>query len=133
MLNFDNMIDFKKYDITKARELAKKHGANVTQQMMQNIQSMDLVQKGNLLKSIKSSVRSTKGEVDRIQFSYEWYGKFHEIGVDNAFGKGVKIKKQPWRSMAINQELPQISEDFADYYAQLIIEEIQVDSTKMEM
>jgi phage gpG-like protein len=133
MLNFEIMIDFKKYDITKARELAKKHGANVTQQMIQNIHSMDLVQKGNLLKSIKSSVRSTKGEVDRIQFAYEWYGKFHEIGVDNAFGKGVKIKKQPWRSMAINQELPQISEDFADYYAQLIIEEIQVDSTKMEM
>ena len=80
------MIDFTKYDINKARELARKHGANVVQQMMQNIKEMDLVQKGNLLKSIKSSVRSTKGEVDRIQFSYEWYGKFHEIGIDNAFG-----------------------------------------------
>lgn len=127
------MIDFKKYDINKARELAKKHGANVMQQMMQNIQSMNLVDKGNLLRSIKYGVRSTKGEVDRILFQYEWYGKFFEIGVDDAFGKGIVLKKQPWRSNAINEELPQITEDFAEYYASLIIEEIKIDSTKMQM
>jgi hypothetical protein len=127
------MIDFKKYDINKARELAKKHGSNVMLLMMQNIQQMNLVDRGNLLKSIKYGIRSTKGEIDRIQFQYEWYGKFHEIGIDDAFGKGIKLKKQPWRTEAIQQELPNISEDFAEYYASLIVEEIKIDSTKMQM
>jgi hypothetical protein len=127
------LIDFQKYDIKKAREMARTHGAAALDQMMQNIQQMDLVDKGNLLRSLKYSVRSTKGEVDRIQFQYKWYGKFHELGVDNAFGKGVKLRKQQWRTNAIQQELPNITADFAKYYASLIIEEIQIDSTKMEM
>lgn len=127
------MIDFKKYNIQKAKELARKHGANVMQLMQSNIQEMNLVDKGNLLKSIKYGIRSTKGEIDRIQFQYEWYGKFFEIGAEDVFGKGVEIKPKKWRSKAINQELENISEDFAEYYGSLILEEVQIDSTKMEM
>jgi hypothetical protein len=76
---------------------------------------------------------SKDGEVDRLQFTYEWYGKFQQMGVKNAFGKGVYLKAKNWRNSAIDQVRPELLQKFADYYAQLIVQEIEIDSSKMKM
>lgn len=126
-------VDWSKYDLKKAQDLAKKFGAAALTDMAFNITRLDLVDRGNLLRSLKSSVHSTYGEVDRVQFRYEWYGRFHEVGAENVFGKGVHLKGLNWRSEAIEKNIGSLNEDFTEYYASLIIEEITIDSVKMEM
>lgn len=127
------LIDFTKYDIKKAREMARESGKTAVALMQANIHKYDLINRGTLLKSIRSSVLSKNGEVDRLQFTYEWYGKFQQMGVKNAFGKGVSLKSKNWRNSAIDEVRPELLQKFADYYAELIIEEIKIDSVKMNM
>jgi hypothetical protein len=127
------LIDFSKYDIKKAREMARESGKSAVALMQANIHKYDLVDRGTLLKSIRSAVLSKDGEVDRLQFTYEWYGKFQQMGEKNAFGKGVYLKAKNWRNSAIDQVRPELLQKFADYYAQLIVQEIEIDSSKMKM
>jgi hypothetical protein len=126
-------IDFTKYDLDKAKELARKFGAAAVTEMAFNLQKLDLVDRGNLLKSLKYSVRTKSGEVDRVQFSYEWYGRFHEVGASNIFGSGKDLPGKQWRSEAINAHMGMLNDEFAEFYASLIMDEIQIEETKMEM
>lgn len=119
--------------MNKAKELARKFGTAAVTEMAFNIQRLDLIDKGNLLKSLKFSVLSKQGEVDRVQFRYEWYGRFHEVGAENIFGTGKNLKATNWRSEAIEAHIGSLNEDFAEFYASMIIEEITIDSTKMQM
>lgn len=127
------IIDFEKYNLDKAKELARKFGSSVLMEMAFKIQQLDLVDKGILLKSLKQSVRTKAGEVDRVQFSYEWYGRFHETGAENIFGTGANLKQTNWRSESIGKHLQELNDEFADFYASMIIDEITIASTKMEM
>jgi len=127
------IIDWTKYDINKAKEISQKFGSAALSQMAFNISSLDLVDKGNLLKTLKFQVKNKKGEVDRIQFSYEWYGRFHEVGANNIFGIGQNIDPKHWRSNAIEQHLKSLDDEFGEFYAQMIIEEVKIDSVKMKM
>lgn len=127
------VLDFSKYDINKAREIARKFGSATLTQMIFNIHQLDLVDKGKLLETLKFSVHTSHQEVDRISFSYEWYGKFHEVGATDAFGKGVTITPKHWRNDAISKNKEQLEQDFTDFYAELIIEEIKIDSVKLKM
>lgn len=134
MRNFGIMvIDFSKYNLDKAKELARKFGAAAVTEMAFNIQQLDLVDRGNLLNSVKYGVRTKAGEVDRVQFSYEWYGRFHETGANNIFGNGKELAAKKWRSEAIESTIGSLNDDFAEFYAELILDEIQIDTTKMEM
>jgi len=126
-------IDFSKYDLNKAKELARKFGAAAVTEMAHNIQQLDLVDRATLLKSLKATVKTKSGEVDRISFSYEWYGRFHEVGATNIFGKGADLPGLKWRSDAISSQMQSLNDDFAQFYADLTIEAITVDSIKMEM
>lgn len=120
------------YDKAKARAIAKKYGKSTVTQMMINIQKMNLVDKEKLLRSIKFGVRSTSGEVDRVQFSYEYYGKFHEIGVSDAFGKGVMLPKLPWRSEAMKDGKDEFDQEFADFYADLVSDNLSNETIKFK-
>lgn|SRR3989338_4978725 len=126
-------IDWTKYDFGKAKELAAKYGQQIVSQMLANIHQLDLIDRGNLLKSVKYSIRTRDGEVERIQFVYEWYGRFHETGVIDGFGKGINIPGTQWRSSAMDASKPELDADFAEFYAALILKEISIDSVKMRM
>jgi hypothetical protein len=126
-------IDWEKYDKAKATEIAKRFGTAAVTEMLFNITRMSLVDKGNLLRSVKSSVRSTQGEVDRVSFTYIYYGRFLENGAKNVFGKGVTLNPKHWRSQAIQHQKPILDKEFSEYYASLILGEIVVESAKMEM
>jgi hypothetical protein len=126
-------VDWSKYDLKKAQDLAKKFGAAALTEMAFNISQLGLVDRGNLLKSLKVSVHQKQGEVDRVQFRYEWYGRFHEVGAENVFGKGVHLQPLNWRSKAIENHIQGLNQDFAEYYASLILEEIVIDTAKMKM
>lgn len=97
------MVDFTKYDLEKAKFLASRLGKSVASSMIENVQSFDLVGKSNLLQSIKSRVSTSRGQVDKISFTYAWYGVFHEIGIagtGNTFEAGGKFEaKKPSRKM----------------------------------
>jgi hypothetical protein len=127
------VIDFEKYDLNKAKELARKFGSAALTEMAFKIQQLDLIDRGVLLNSLKFSVRTKQGEVDRVQFAYEWYGRFHEVGAENIFGTGAALKPTHWRSEAISENLQSLNDDFAEFYQSLIIDAITIDSTKMEM
>jgi hypothetical protein len=126
-------IVWENYDLAKTKELAAKFGSAVVLEMQSNINKLSLVEKGNLLRSIKASVRTKEGYVDRIQFSYEWYGRIFENGAQNVFGKGVNLQPKPWRNPAIASELDDLNKDFALYYASLIAESIELEDVKLEM
>lgn len=127
------IIDWSNYDLKKAKELAARFGTAAMAQMVANIHDLDLVDRGILLESLKSTVRTKDGMVDRIEFAYAYYGKFHEVGADNAFGSGVNLRATHWRSMAISQNLEMLDQDFADYYASLIAESIELPSVTLNM
>lgn len=128
------VIDFEKYDLSKAKELASKFGTATLTEMAFNIQNMSLFDKGELLRSLKYSVRTKGGEIDKVVFMYEWYGRFHENGAESIFGNsGQRLKENKWRSLAISKTIEQLNEDFKEFYASLIIDEIEIDSVKMKM
>jgi hypothetical protein len=127
------IMDFSKYDLKKASEIAKRYGSAALTEMAFNIQSMDLVDKGILLKSLKMSVKTKQGEVDRVQFAYEWYGRFSEVGASNIFGKGQDLPAMHWRSNAIASQMGGLNDEFGDFYTEMIIKEVVIDSPKMEM
>lgn len=127
------LIDWRNYDQEAAKKLAQKFGAAAVAQMMFNISRLSLVDTGNLLRSIKYSVRSKDGFVERIEFIYEWYGKFHEVGAENIFGKGENIDPTHWRSDAIDKYKPELDKDFTEFYGDLVLKEIVINSAKMKM
>lgn len=127
------IIDWRKYNLAEAKKLAEKFGAGAVSEMAHNISRLSLVDKGNLLRSLKAAVRTRDGFVDRVEFVYEWYGRMHEHGADNIFGKGENIEATHWRSDAITKHKNELDKDFGDFYANLILEEITIDSAKMKM
>lgn len=131
----ESQIDWKLYDLSKAREIAKRFGSATILDMAHNLQSLDLVDKGNLLKSLKASPRqSIKGYIDRVEVRYEWYGKFFELGAENVFGKGVRIMPTPWRKPAIEKNIDSLSEEMTAFYAEIIMKNIESEdlTTKLE-
>jgi hypothetical protein len=123
-------IDWKAYDIRKAREIAKRFGSAVILDMAHNIHQLDLVEKGVLLKSLRSTPKQNiKGFISHIEFRYEWYGKFHELGASNVFGKGIEIKPTPWRKPAIEKNINDLSSEMAEYYTELILKNVGISST----
>jgi len=68
MLNFEIMIDFTKYDLEKAKYIASKGGKSVLESMIENVQNLDLVNKAELIKSIKTEFRHHKESLIRFQF-----------------------------------------------------------------
>lgn len=126
-------IDWEAYDIRKARDIAKRFGSAVVLEMAHNIQNLDLVDKGILLKSLRSTPKQNiKGFISHIEFRYEWYGKFFELGAENVFGKGIEIKPTPWRRPAIDSKLNELSAEMAEYYAELVLKNITISSTSTQ-
>lgn len=127
------LIDWRNYNQAEAKKLAEKFGAAAVAQMMFNISQLSLVDTGNLLKSIKYSVRSRDGFVERIEFIYEWYGKFHEVGASNIFGNGKSLEATHWRSDSINKHKPELDTDFAEFFGDLILKEVELNWPKLKM
>jgi hypothetical protein len=126
MLNFEIMIDFTKYDLEKAKYIARKGGKSVLESMIENVQNLDLVNKAELIKSIKTRVSTSQGIVDKISISYAWYGVFHEIGIagtQNKFPSGGEFKSKNPSQKMIKQiaENYNVSEDEAFLIARKII------------
>lgn len=126
-------VNWENYDLEAAKEISKKFGSATLMEMKMNISRLSLVDRGTLLRSVKSSVRTKQGFVDRVEFSYEFYGRIFENGANNVFGKGVKLETRQWRNPAISQYLGELNKDFAIYYASLIAETIQIEDVKLEM
>lgn len=127
-------IDWSKYDLSKAVEIADRFGQKALTEMHKQIQDMSLVDKGNLLKSLKFKTKVTQQTVDFIGFKYEFYGKFLQVGVNNAFGKDVNLAAKTWRSNAFEATVPELSQEFSDFYGELILSEITpIDSVNLRM
>lgn len=120
------------YDLAKAREIARKYGAQIIAKMTANMHQLDLVDKGTLINSLKLSVRSKNGEVDRLTFQYEFYGAIWENGADNVFGKGIHLNPKKWRNEAMEELRPDLIEEFGEYYAELIIKELSFDNQTLK-
>ena len=101
--------------------------------MKRNILSWNLVDQGKFLRTLKYTVKKDAHIVDRVQFSYEFYGKFFETGVKNAFGKGLELPIKPWRSLAFEKFYDGMNVEFADFYAETILNEIVIDSVELKM
>jgi len=126
-------IDWTKYDTAKATELAMAAGFRGLQDMKLGITSMNLVKKGVLLNSLKATVRKKSSLVDRVEMKYEFYGKFFVSGASNLFGKGIELPIKDWRTVALETMQSEINESFAEFYANTIAQEIEIESVKLKM
>jgi hypothetical protein len=124
---------FELYDLKEARELAKKHGTAVLNEMHYNIADLDLVDKGNLLNSLKVSIRTKSGEVAKIEFQYEWYGIVQERGAENLFGKGINLQPSVWRDNAIDLHQEEVEREFSEFYAEIALKQIEIDPIKFKL
>jgi hypothetical protein len=121
------------YDINEAKKIAQRFGTAVLNEMHQNIVSLDLVERSVLLKSLKTSPRTSVGEVNRVEFSYEWYGFLQDRGFKNAFGKGIEINATNWRQDAIQSHKEQFDSEMNEMYAKLMIQQIVIDDIKLKL
>ena len=127
-------IDWSKYDLGKAVDIADRFGEKTLIEMHKQIQEMDLINKGALLKSLKFKTKVKEHTVDFIGFEYEFHGKLQQTGVLNAFGKGVTLPAKTWRSNAYALTVPDLSQEFSDFYGELILAEITpIDSVNLSM
>jgi hypothetical protein len=130
------LINWTKYDKKEAQAIAKEFGTNVVAEMMFNLSQMSLIDKGNLLRSLKHRVSTQNGfagEVDKISFTYEFYGKFLERGAKNVFGKNVTLQPTNWRSKAIDKHKEKLDDKFSEFYGKLILDELEIQPAKLEM
>lgn len=118
--------------LAKAKELADQYGKKGVGQMVANLHEMDLVDSERLLRSIKSRTVTKQGDIDRIEYAYEFYGKIWETGAQNAFGKGITLAPKHWRDEAIALIKPELDEKFGELYASMIIDEILIESVKLK-
>jgi hypothetical protein len=126
----ENLI-FDRY-LAQAKELADTYGQTIKAQMVMNLHEMNLEDSGKLLRSIKFKTQKKQGVVDRIEFSYEFYGKIWETGAQNVFGKGVTLVPRHWREEAIELIKPELDQKFGELYASMIINEIFIDSVNLK-
>jgi hypothetical protein len=118
------------YDQDAVQKIADKFSKDSIIAMVQNLRAMGLVDREQLIRSIKYSLKFEYDELSRIQFSYAWYGKFFQSGANNVFGKGIELPATHWRSLAIDQFAAQLGEELSQYYANLIINNIQIEDVK---
>lgn len=126
------IIDWSKYDEDKAEEIANRFGKATLEQMTKNLTSFGLVRSGTLLQSLKFKVKKDAHIVDRVEFIYEFYGRFHNSGAKQIFGRNQDLPIKPWRTVAFEQTVPQMLDDMSELMAQAIADEIVVDSVKLQ-
>jgi phage gpG-like protein len=111
---------------TIAREFGGKTSADISSQ----ISRLGLKDKGDLIRSIKYGLKKNLGVVEGITFSYNYYGLFHDVGADNAFGKGVRLPARNWRANAINPNAEKLADQLANKYGDIAIKNILFEKTK---
>lgn len=119
-------IDWTRYDEKKAKEIASSFADKTKADMLVAIQTMGLLRTKELLKSVKASVRSEKGEINRIQFTYQFYGRFLEKGT-------VKMQAKKWRDESIASNKPELDKQMAELYAQMMLAELEIESVKISL
>lgn len=126
-------IDWNLYNLEEAKRIALNYGEKAVAKMKARLHELDLVDSGELLKSIKATTKQKFGEVDRVQFSYEFYGAIWENGANNVFGKGVTLNPKKWRNDVLEALKPELEAEFGEFYAQLIIQELKIESVSIKM
>lgn len=126
-------LNWEKYDLVKANAVGDKYAQLIVERMRANLQQNDLADTMNLINSIKAKVVTKNLEVERIQFSYEFYGLIWEKGASNVFGKGVTLNPRSWRDKAIEAIRPELEKDFGELYAEMIINELVIESAQLSM
>jgi hypothetical protein len=110
-------------------EMAKEWADIVLERWIRNIVALDVVDTGELLRSLKAQVeQDSGGNPTKIVFSFLYYGLFADMGV----GRGVKLpdagngnrKKKPWYSKQLWKEVHILSRLMAEKYGQQATEAI---------
>jgi len=95
----------------------------VIERWEQKIERLKITRTGKLAGSLAQHVYTqANGNPEKIQFTFEYYGKFQDMGV----GRGVKIaqvegsnrKRKPWYSPVFFGQVKELSRILADKYAQ---------------
>lgn len=104
--------------------------------LKQQLRRLDVKQTGELLRSLKYSVRKTAGVADRISFKFAKQGVFVEKGVGKSYGiDGPKTatallkrarKPKPWFNDTMDEQIPKLAERLKIDLTKKAIEEIKI-------
>lgn len=86
--------------------------------------------KKHLAESFKVKYKRRFGQVDSVIFTYNWYGLFHDIGTDNAFGTGVNLPKLDWKAAVINPAANKLANHLQKFYANAAVRAIEFSAEK---
>lgn len=124
------MADAPKLDLELANKIAQEWGKRIAPMLAAKIQSLGLVDRGKLIRSIKSKIKKRDGLIEAVQFQYLYYGLFHDVGADDVFGKGVKLPANSWASKVINPNIEQLATPLAEAYSDAFVKNFLSKSNK---
>jgi hypothetical protein len=118
-------------EISEINMLAKKWAADRKMHLIRNVQSLGLVRSGKLVRSIKSGIRLSYGELNAIYFKYEWYGLFHEKGASNVGRQRVNLPAKHWLAPYVyGEELDSLVEELSEFYMNIAVRTVRIDDVK---
>lgn len=87
------------------------------------------VKRNSLMKSLKTGTHKRDGMVDRVSFSFNYWGLMIPKGV----GRGVPLekapgnrRKMPWYKLVLNQREESLADIVANYYGDEYLETIKI-------
>lgn len=122
------LVGNKHYNPEIVEKLAKEWGTGTKSALALQIAKLGLKDRGLLMNSISVGIKRKFGDVDAITFRYLYYGLFHNVGAKNVFGKGVTLPALHWKASGINPRIEDLADKVGEYYAQVLIKNIDFQS-----
>jgi len=111
-------------DRNKLEKSALEWGRGTRSALALEIARLGLKDRNKLVNSIRVRLRRRFGEVESVQFSYLYYGLFHDVGAKNAFDKGVNLPGLHWKALGINPRIGQLADIVGEFYAETAVRNV---------
>ena len=114
-------------DLKELDSITKRWAKKTRSRLSFEIQRLGLVDKGKLASSFREKIKRQTGEVTAIQFTYTWYGFFHDVGANippKGNGVGFILPAKHWKAKAINPNIKELSDELGRFYANVAVDKI---------
>lgn len=118
-------------DLNEIGAITRKFAREKKKHLISNLSALGLVKTGELIRSVRSGVRSSYGEAQAIWFKYKYYGLFHDKGADNVGRARVKLPARHWMASHLyGPDLDELTTELANYYGDVALRAIKITDVK---
>lgn len=118
-------------DLNEIAAITRKFAREKKKHLISNLSSMGLEKTGELIRSVRSGVRSSNGEAQAIWFKYKYYGFFHDKGANNVGRGKIKLPARHWMARHLyGPDLDELTTELANYYGEVALRAIKINDVK---